>query len=403
MVRTYRTGWLFLFLFLPLATVVCGLLAFIFLIAFTRSMYLLVADGHAIRHAISLARGLGGLLMGLIAVGFCWELTGLLGRTHTVRISDDGACEFRSPLHRRRLHVSSIASVRADRDDESNSISGAFVSYRDGGYRDRKLELWTPRGGFAELVTQLKQLNPSIAVERELQFGRKPKPVKRASASPPIDRPLVSYAGRGDDRYPCRRLFACDHLVLEAPLPAEGKCTVLDDDGVEIGRIVKEWVPSPREARWELVMYDLANTRVVACRHIEYRRKRVSRSASAAITDGRGREVGSVVRGRNRWEIQDLSGQLLVTIKHRLRAPTSLAIKDSTETEVGYLHTSPAMLKYELGDPRGGVERLAAGVEVTIKGSPASDLRLAVLGFGIHVLDFTATMTRHLLERHGFE
>jgi hypothetical protein len=112
--------------------------------------------------------------------------------------------------------------------------------------------------------------------------------------------------------------------------------------------------------------------------------------------------VGKIVTGRARSEIQDPSGQLLATTKPRLRAPT-FTIKDSTEAEVGYLHTRPAMLKYEPGDPRGGVERLAVSVEVTINGSPASDLRLAVLGFGIHVLDSTATMTRHLLERHGVE
>jgi hypothetical protein len=165
----------------------------------------------------------------------------------------------------------------------------------------------------------------------------------------------------------------------------------LDDDAIELGRIVKEWVPSPGDERSELALYDLESTRVVACEHVEHRSRRFTYASSVGITDGRGREVGNLVRGRSRWEIriQDLSGQLLATIKPRLRAPTSFAIKDSTGTEVGNVHASPAVLKYELGDPRGGVERLAASVEVTINGSAASDLRLAVLGFAIHLLDLT--------------
>jgi hypothetical protein len=75
MVRTYRTGWLALYL--PVGIVFCGWFA---------------------------------------------------SRTHTVRLGDDGACELRSLVRRRRLHASSIAWVRAERDDE-HDIVDASVGY----------------------------------------------------------------------------------------------------------------------------------------------------------------------------------------------------------------------------------------------------------------------------------
>jgi hypothetical protein len=123
MVRTYRTGWLALYL--PVGIVFCGWFALLELALFIRSIYLLVADGRA----ISLAGGLGSLVAGLaLGVGFGWLLKEMLGRAHTVRLGDDGACELRSLVRRRRLHASSIAWVRAERDDE-HDIVDASVGY----------------------------------------------------------------------------------------------------------------------------------------------------------------------------------------------------------------------------------------------------------------------------------
>jgi hypothetical protein len=167
MVRTYRTG-LLSFLFLPLGIVFC---AWFTLLGPSIAVNELVVEGHPLSF-FHIGASFGALAMG---VGFGCLLYLMLRwlrvAVHTVRLGDDGSCEF-CGLRRRRLQASDLAWMRAERDDEDNGdrITSATVGYRAAGtYQDKTLTLGRPWHGFAQLVAHLKQVNRQIQIDPALE------------------------------------------------------------------------------------------------------------------------------------------------------------------------------------------------------------------------------------------
>lgn len=102
-----------------------------------------------------------GLLFSLPFVSFSvlWQvkLYGYLDSVHQIRLSADGVCEFRSLLHRRRLHVGRMVSLRLADGEENPPI----YELRHQAGKLRLLETFD----FADFVAQVAVLNPAIQLE----------------------------------------------------------------------------------------------------------------------------------------------------------------------------------------------------------------------------------------------
>ena len=105
---------------------------------------------------------LGRLLVALFGIAMfaagAFGLRYLLTTCFRVQVWDDGTCEFRSALHRTRVHALEIVSIKGVR-DAYGDINAAKIVTRQG-----KLRLEEPFDGFAPFLARLKELNANITV-----------------------------------------------------------------------------------------------------------------------------------------------------------------------------------------------------------------------------------------------
>jgi len=170
-------------------------------------------------------------------------------------------------------------------------------------------------------------------------------------------------------------LLQRDRLVFRVIFAPDAYFGVLDETGVEIGRVVEEGTSSQDGQAW-LVVYDRRRTRVLAVEKAEYDSER-SRTNSETIVDGQNHLVTNTIDWRG-W-MRDASGQRIGRLKHSVSRRTLLhtTIQDASKTEVGSL---------DLGRPPAGDQRPGLTFVLTITARITRELRLATLG---HVVSLT--------------
>jgi hypothetical protein len=94
------------------------------------------------------------LVFMFFSIGAAVWIYGALDACYRIELFDDGWCEFRSLLRRRRLHAQQIVSVQQDEDED-------FVRLR---YRGGKVRIAEP-DGFDDFLSRLRQLNPAVQVD----------------------------------------------------------------------------------------------------------------------------------------------------------------------------------------------------------------------------------------------
>ena len=164
MVETFRTGWI--------ASVVGLAVGMAFALAFTGfGLWLVVGvpivhpDAGALPTLIVVLIGAGVCALGVVGVH------SLLTTCFLVRVWDNGTCEFRSVLHRTRVHALEIVSITGVRDSYGNVGDAKIVTRRG------KLRFDEPFDGFEPFLARLKELNANITVSFPSGFLKDPETV----------------------------------------------------------------------------------------------------------------------------------------------------------------------------------------------------------------------------------
>ena len=88
-------------------------------------------------------------------LGTGWGTYELLSQCGEIRLSDEGLCEFRSPLRRTRVFAYQVTSVELPVEDGDC----ARVCYRGG-----TIDVGLMHCGFRDFLAQLKEFNPDVEV-----------------------------------------------------------------------------------------------------------------------------------------------------------------------------------------------------------------------------------------------
>jgi hypothetical protein len=149
MIRTYRSSkiWLWFILWLPLGCAICG----VFIVAGTALLIAaLTGDGGDTPRWFDVSFAIFFFSLGSVG-GTAW-VYGALDMCYEFWLSDDGTCEFRSLLRRKRVRAQQIVSLELDEGTTN-------VRYQGG-----KLHL-LETDDFADFVARLKELNPGVVID----------------------------------------------------------------------------------------------------------------------------------------------------------------------------------------------------------------------------------------------
>ena len=149
MVRTYRSSkiWLWFYFWLPLGCAICG----VFVVAGTVLLIAtLTVESGDLPTWFQLLFAVGFFSLGSVG-GVLWTY-GALDLCYELWLSDDGTCEFRSLIRRRRVRAQQIVSVE-------NDEGTTKVRYHGG--RLHLLET----DDFADFLARVRALNPAVKID----------------------------------------------------------------------------------------------------------------------------------------------------------------------------------------------------------------------------------------------